>query len=351
MKVLITVPDLKKSGGVTALFNILKMEHYYENISLFVLSSSLPTMLRIPLKYIDFSVKLKGINMVHLNPSLNKKSFLRDAGFAWITILFSRKLVVYWHGWELEYEEKIKSSKFLQFINKQTFLKANTTIVLGTIFKDKLIDLGYKNEIIIETNSAENKFITERVPKLIPENGKIRLLFLSRLELKKGVYIAIDTLRLLNKVDNRFILTIAGSGGEEENVKKLIYNDNDIEWAGYVTNNSKHNLLDAAHIMFFPSYYPEGLPLTLLEAMMYGLPIVSRPVGGIPDIIKNNENGHLTESLKPEDYCKIINSLVNNPTQYQQMSQANIEKSKVFEPQKVRERIYTVYTNTLKSNK
>ena len=351
MKVLITVPDLKKSGGVTALFNILKMEHYYENISLFVLSSSLPTMLRIPLKYIDFSVKLKGINMVHLNPSLNKKSFLRDAGFAWITILFSRKLVVYWHGWELEYEEKIKSSKFLRFINKQTFLKANTTIVLGTIFKDKLIDLGYKNEIIIETNSAENKFITERVPKLIPENEKIRLLFLSRLELKKGVYIAIDTLRLLNKVDNRFILTIAGSGGEEENVKKLISNDNDIEWAGYVTNNSKHNLLDAAHIMFFPSYYPEGLPLTLLEAMMYGLPIVSRPVGGIPDIIKNIENGYLTESFKPDDYCQIINSLVNNPTQYQQMSQANIEKSKVFEPQKVRERIYTVYTNTLKSNK
>ena len=348
MKVLITVPDLKKSGGVTALFNILKMEHYYENISLFVLSSSLPTMLRIPLKYIDFSVKLKGINMVHLNPSLNKKSFLRDAGFAWITILFSRKLVVYWHGWELEYEEKIKSSKFLRFINKQTFLKANTTIVLGTIFKDKLIDLGYKNEIIIETNSAENKFITERVPKLIPENEKIRLLFLSRLEFKKGVYIAINTLKILNKIENRFILTIAGSGKEEENVKNLISQNNEIEWAGYVANESKHILLDTSHVMILPSY-TEGLPLTLLEAMMYGLVIVSRPIGGIPDIIKNGENGCLTDSLLPVDYSKIIISLVNNQTQYNKMSQNNIEQSKVFEPQEVRERIYKIYEDTYNS--
>ena len=193
MKIIITVPALYKSGGVTALFNILKMEQNYNNISLFIISSSLPTILRIPLKYIDFTFKLRGIDLVHLNPSLNKKSFLRDAGFAWITILFSRKLVVYWHGWELDYEEKIRNSKFLRFINKHTFLKANTTIVLGTIFKNKLIDLGYKNEIIIETNSAENKFITERVPKLITKKDKIRLLFLSRLELKKGVYIAIDT--------------------------------------------------------------------------------------------------------------------------------------------------------------
>ncbi|MEO8254341.1 MAG: hypothetical protein ABI554_08110, partial [Flavobacterium sp.] len=107
MKVLITVPDLKKIGGVTALFNILKMEQHFENVSLFILNSTLPTILRIPLKYIDFIIKLKGIDVVHLNPSLNKKSFLRDAGFAWLTMLFSRKLIVYWHGWEEEYEEKI----------------------------------------------------------------------------------------------------------------------------------------------------------------------------------------------------------------------------------------------------
>jgi len=349
MRVLINVPDLKKSGGVTALFNILKMEQNFKNVSLFVLSNNLPTVLRIPLKYIEFIIKLKKVKVVHINPSLNKKSFLRDAVFAWITILFSRKLLVYWHGWEIEYEQKIKRNKVLKFINKHTFLKADTTIVLGTVFKDKLIDLGYNNKIYIETNSAENKFITKRNPKLIRENEKIRLLFLSRLELKKGIYIAIDTLNLLNKVENRFILTIAGSGSEEDNIKHLFSQHNDIEWAGYVTNDSKHNLLDTAHVMFFPSYYPEGLPLTLLEAMMYGLPIVSRPVGGISDIVINNENGCLTESLLPEDNFEIINSLVNNPILYNQISQNNIEKSKLFEPQKVRERIYKIYDETYNS--
>lgn len=348
MKVIITVPELTKSGGVTALFNILKMEQNFDNVSLFILSSKLPAVLRLPFKYFKFFINLKNVDLVHLNPSLNRKSFLRDAVFAWITILLRRKLIVYWHGWEIEYEESIKHNKVLRFINKQTFLKADTTIVLGKVFKDKLINLGYRNKICIETNSAESKYITERAPKLINKKDKIRLLFLSRLEFKKGVYIAINTLKILNKIENRFILTIAGSGKEEENVKNLISQNNEIEWAGYVANESKHILLDTSHVMILPSY-TEGLPLTLLEAMMYGLVIVSRPIGGIPDIIKNGENGCLTDSLLPVDYSKIIISLVNNQTQYNKMSQNNIEQSKVFEPQEVRERIYKIYEDTYNS--
>ena len=342
-KVIITVPDLNKAGGVAALFSVLEMEQHFHNISLFCVHGKLPSVVRIPMKYIKFIYKLCSVDIVHLNPSLNKKSFLRDAVYAWITLLFSKKLIVYWHGWNDEYEANIKNSRLLNYIAKQSFLKAHTSIVLGTVFEKKLKSMGYQGKIYIESNTAENKYRTTKSSKKIRLEEEIRLLFLSRLEEAKGVYIAIDTLHLLNKSDKRYKLVIAGSGNDDENIKKIISNDSDVEWAGYASGELKHHLLETSHIMFFPTYYPEGLPLTILEGMLYGLPIISRPVGGIPDIIKNEENGYLIESLKAENFAEKITAIVNSPDLYHQMSQNNIEKSILFRPEKVRERLYNLY--------
>lgn len=342
-KVIITVPDLNKAGGVAALFSILKMEQHFPNISLFCIHGKLPSPIRIPIKYFEFIFKLCLVDVVHLNPSLNKKSFLRDAVYAWITLLFSKKLIVYWHGWNDGYEAKIKNSRLLNYIAKQSFLKAHTSIVLGTVFEKKLKSMGCQGKIHIETNTAENKYRTTKSLKKIRLEEEIRLLFLSRLEEAKGVYIAIETLHLLNESGKRYKLIIAGSGNDEENIRKLISNDSDIEWAGYASGELKHHLLETSHIMFFPTFYPEGLPLTLLEGMMYGLPIISRPVGGIPDIIKNRENGYLIESLKPENFAEKIATIGNSPDLFNQMSQNNIKKSILFSPESVRERLYDLY--------
>lgn len=343
MKILISVPNLSRPGGVAALFNILQMEVYNPNISLFCIHNQLWSIFRIPLKYINFIFKLRSVDVVHLNPSLTRKSFFRDAVFAWLTLLFSKKLIIYWHGWEESYEQKIKENKFLSWVIKHSFLNANTTIVLGKLFESKLREMGYKNRIVIETNCAENKYIRKQQVKNIPIAEPIRLLYLSRLEIAKGVYLAIDTLRILNRKGNRFKLIIAGTGSEEENIKELIKGDETIEFAGYVNAEAKHKQLLSAHLMFFPSSHPEGMPLTLLEGMMYGLPVVSRPVGGIPDIVMNEKNGYLLESLEPSDFANKIDQIVNNFEFYQKMSKNNIIKSKLFSPEIVRERLNSIY--------
>lgn len=347
MRILINVPDLKKPGGVATLFNILKLEHYLPNTSLFILNNDQAFILRIPLKYIEFIFKIIKVDILHINPSLDRKSFFRDALFAWITLLLSKKLIVYWHGWDELYERKIINSIILSWIARHSFYKAHATIVLGTLFEQKLRAMGYKNNIYIETNSAENKFIKLHKHKYLKSGEQIILLFISRLEIDKGVYIAIETLKLLNKQFKNFKLVIAGKGPEEENIKNITYSSNDIEWKGYVIEEEKHKLLTSSHIMFFPSYFPEGLPITVLEAMMYGLPIVTRPVGGIPDIIRNGVNGYMIDNLSPEDNAIKIKEIVYTHGLYQRMSMNNIEKSKMFEPQLVRERIYSYYKNVI----
>ena len=69
----------------------------------------------------------------------------------------------------------------------------------------------------------------------------------------------------------------------------------------------KDRLLRESDIFFLPSYN-EGMPMSILDAMGYGLPIVSTDVGGIPKIVHNGENGHVCE---PGDVQTFSNALMN----------------------------------------
>ena len=78
MRVLINVPKLSNPGGVSVLYNLLKIQDRYNNVELFQIHSSLPSVLGYLQKYLEFSRRIKSFDVVHLNPSLNKKSFLND---------------------------------------------------------------------------------------------------------------------------------------------------------------------------------------------------------------------------------------------------------------------------------
>ena len=60
--------------------------------------------------------------------------------------------------------------------------------------------------------------------------------------------------------------------------------------------------------------------MVLLEAMYFGLPVISRPVGGLCDFFENGKMGKLIESLDPQEYAKVIESYINNPLKNQEIS-------------------------------
>ena len=58
----------------------------------------------------------------------------------------------------------------------------------------------------------------------------------------------------------------------------------------------------------------EGLPLVILEAMSVGVPVLSTPVGGIPETIKDGRHGYLSENISIDSYIKILKKFIkNNP--------------------------------------
>jgi len=77
--------------------------------------------------------------------------------------------------------------------------------------------------------------------------------------------------------------------------------------------------------------------------MLYGLPIISRPIGGIPDLIKNEENGFLVGSLNPKDFAEKIRKVAEDQELFLQISTNNINKSIIFSPDNVRKRLMAIY--------
>jgi glycosyltransferase involved in cell wall biosynthesis len=98
--------------------------------------------------------------------------------------------------------------------------------------------------------------------------------------------------------------------------------------------------------MIFPSF-TEGLPNSILEGMLYGMPIISRATGGIPEIVKNNINGYLTESYDPLIFADFLFNLASDCSLFKTISETNHQIAlQQFTSEKVKERILKIFEAT-----
>ena len=121
-KILILVPDLTLPGGVANYYNTLQLEKN-ANINYFFVNkyksqSSLGTVFRLISKYLQFFYILirNRYQIIHVNPSLDKRSFYRDSVFLIIAKILNRKTLVFFRGWLDSFESQIKTSRFKSFL-------------------------------------------------------------------------------------------------------------------------------------------------------------------------------------------------------------------------------------------
>lgn len=347
-KILIVIPSLSKPGGIASVFSTLKLNQQ-SNIEYFYFNSTnrfIPKFFVLLYKYFTFILSCYRYEIIHINPPLNKRGFWRDIFFVLISRLYSKKVIIHYHGENEKFYNRILYSNLLKKIYRNTFGNIDISILLGVVFIDKYRKIGMttKNNIVLP-NPVNFKDI--RIKKSIEKRDTINLLFLARIDYLKGTDIAIETMRILNKrFKNRFLLNICGDGVLYEDMRNMV-NSNNIEniiFHGYVKGEDKKNAFDKNDIFFFPTCYGEGLPVSMLEAMYYGLPIISRKVGGIPDWVINNENGFITESKSPKLFAELLMELSNNYYIYEKMSKNNIEIARNnFTVEKVKNSLINIY--------
>lgn len=185
-------------------------------------------------------------------------------------------------------------------------------------------------------------------------NLKKIVLFLGSLGKRKGVF---DILRAAPVIiENHPDVRIVFAGAEESWGDKLRIDelrreqrlDDRVEFIGVVTGKDKVDLFQSAMIYVLPSY-GENLPFSLLEAMALGLPVVTTPVGAIPEIVKDGENGFLIEPGDIQSLAARVDRLLQDKALRRAMSVVNQARIKSdFMPDHSMRQIDLIYSRVLR---
>lgn len=142
-------------------------------------------------------------------------------------------------------------------------------------------------------------------------------LFLSRLQEEKGVgYLLRAVCNLKNKGVNNFSLTIVGGGPYYDTAVQLIemYDIKDMVTMMGAVNDEvlKKRLFSTADVYILPTYYREGFPRTLYEAMVFGTPVMTTFVSGIPSLMVDGQNCKRIEPMSVQSIEDGIEYAIHN---------------------------------------
>lgn len=332
-KILISTPDPGRKGGVAMLYNTLKpflkkdVDFFYtgtRGINITLCSN----LYRIVGDYIHFAVRIMGgrYSTLIINPSLANKALLRDGIFILLSSLFNLKIIVFFHGWKEETEKQIDTrwKRLFCFV----FFKANVFVVLAKKYKKKIEQWGYKGCVIVGKTCVSQDF-SARVHQIKKQNSEtdpsnFTILFLSRIERDKGIFEAVSIYEKLKRRNKKVKMIIAGSGDALAGVKNFVMENKlrDIEFKGFVEGRQKINIFANADCYLFTSY-SEGMPLSVLEAMTAGLPIVTTPVGGVVDFFEQEQMGYMIPLTKKDLMVDRLGEIIQKKNLSRRMSKYN----------------------------
>jgi glycosyltransferase involved in cell wall biosynthesis len=335
MKVLLTTVGLARRGGVAAFYRSLRKE-FSPAVEYFVVGArsdhEIPPvyLVRGIADAIRFYRTLArgGYHLVHLNPSLDFKAVIRDGMNLLIARRFPVKIVVFIHGWKEPFYRVLSSWWSAAF--RAVFSRADVMLVLASEFKEHLRSLGFTNPIFVETTVVDSGFLAACPAEALERKqfrsvGEgLRILCLSRVEKAKGIYEALGVYELLRAKYPALSLTVAGEGSELLAARTYVTSRRleGVEFTGYVQGADKERLFMESDIYLFPSH-TEGMPQSLLEAMSFGLPVVTRAVGGVPNFFQDGTMGHITDSLDPAVLASLVERLIVAPGLRRSMGQFN----------------------------
>src|SRR5690606_23098775 len=155
---------------------------------------------------------------------------------------------------------------------------------------------------------------------IIPVNKKniskiFKVLFLARLEEDKGVKEILYAIYKLKKMDYKLKLILVGDGGYKKEAMHIIDKLDisefvELKGAIYDIDKVKNMYLDS-NVYILPTYH-EGFPRTLYEAMIFGTPIITTFVGGIPYLMKDKFNCVRIEVKSVESIVNVLIYSINN---------------------------------------
>lgn len=308
LDVIMAGPAIEVQGGISTIIH----EYLKADIEKKVSLTLVPTLRDGPKLYkclvflkafFQYSIALVRTRrpVVHLHLSQDG-SFVRKLMLFTLASLSGAKTAVQLHG--SRFEKFMHRNWLTTRLTRYMFDNATIILVGSDLWQQKLKEFSRNQNIITFYNPIE---ITEHRRS---NNETIDVLFLGRLGERKGIYDLIET--IANKEDyfrQKKVRFILAGDGDVDKVRSIVSSkswSDFVEVPGWIAGDDKLELLRYCDILTLPSYN-EQMPMSVLEGMSFGYPIVASDVAGIPEMVESGRNGFL---FKPGQIDRLTEAIV-----------------------------------------
>lgn len=266
--------------------------------------------------------------------------------------------------------EECKNGKYCNCIKKKCVKNSTAKSILGAIegkyYRKNKIYTKKINHIITPSEFYKTKFIEDgtnqnKVSALhnfidiekynIDTQDDGYALYFGRLSKEKGI---INLIKAFSKTEfgNLFI---AGEGEEKENIEAMIKQENlqnRVKLLGHLNKEKMNETIKNCKFVVVPSIWYENCPYSILETLAIGKPVIGANIGGIPELVIDNETGLLYKHDNIEELTNKMNKLFKNTDLVQKMSN-NAKKCAAsrYSKEKYYEDIIKIYNEEIKKNK
>jgi len=254
------------------------------------------------------------VGLLHVHVA-SRASFWRKTPLFLLAFLFRVPAILHLHGAEFVIFYGQECGPLRRRFIRAIFNGTRRVVVLSDMWKQWVESIGVTTPVHAIYNPVLLPAATDWSARAAGQ-----LLFLGRLGKRKGTYDLVDALARLPAAPQALL----GGDGETEQTADYARQrglGEQVKLLGWVGPEQKAGLLASASIYVLPSYN-EGLPMSLLEAMAAGMPVLSTPVGGIPEAVSDGVEGFLVEAGDVGALAARLEQLLSDPALAQRMGAA-----------------------------
>ncbi len=347
MQVLMLGESLDRSGGIVSVEKlILKHAPPDLNIDLLVTLPNGSTTRKIlvfirAVGSLCWRLSSQRTDLVYIHVAERGSAF-RQAVTTAIAVLLHKPVILHSHSADF-HTFYANLPQVIRVCLSWIFRKSTRFIVLSHSWKKFYIEnLGLTAEqIIVLPNPV--KFPTKTLPPV--DTDKVCFLFLGKIGERKGAFDLISAFAALPRTHREQAELVIAGDGEGARARSMIEQLNltqSIQILDWVNEQQRDELLTRANVFVLPSYN-EGLPMAMLEAMSWGLPIITTPVGGIPELISTAENGLLVTPGNIKQLSAAIQSLIESEQLRLSLGYAGRESVRPFEISKYCDQLADIF--------
>jgi phosphatidylinositol alpha-mannosyltransferase len=203
----------------------------------------------------------------------------------------------------------------------------------------------FPGEYKIVPNGVEPGRYQRAVPIARYRDGVPNILFVGRMEPRKGLIHLLRAFRKLQRDGVRARLLLVGTGPGEREARRYVLTRqlDDVEFLGRVSEAQKAQLFKTADIYVSPATGRESFGIVLLEAMSAGAPIICSDIHGYRGVVRRERDGILVEPGNADALAASIRRLIDDPTLRAQLSRAGEERAQLFTWERVGQAVEEYY--------